>query len=167
MLKHLYPFERFPRNPILTKDDIPYPCNTVFNAAATKFQDKYFLILRVEDLKGHSHLTLANSTDGYHFEVHSNPWGLGDFLEEHVSVSPVFRSAGFPRHHEDGFRNPLHDFREDVDDEFEIFGGAEVSNDKYDLFVIGKSQKAFRVGDGDYLPGAMRNGDDLFCVTAV
>ncbi len=74
MHHHLYPFERFPRNPILTKDDIPYPCNTVFNAAACKFEDKYLLILRVEDLKGHSHLTLATSADGYHFEVQPNPW---------------------------------------------------------------------------------------------
>jgi len=74
MHNHLYPFERFPRNPILTRDDIPYPCNAVFNAAACRFQGKYILVLRVEDLKGHSHLTLAESTDGMHFEVHPDPW---------------------------------------------------------------------------------------------
>ncbi len=74
MHHHLYPFERFPRNPILTKSDIPYPCNTVFNAAATKYRDGYLLVLRVEDLKGHSHLTLARSMDGKHFEVDDKPW---------------------------------------------------------------------------------------------
>lgn len=68
------PFERHPANPILTKGDIPYPCNTVFNAGAVKHGDTYLLLLRVEDLKGHSHLTLARSPDGYEFQVDSRPW---------------------------------------------------------------------------------------------
>jgi predicted GH43/DUF377 family glycosyl hydrolase len=70
----LYPFKRYDKNPILSSDDIPYPCNTVFNAAACKFQNQYLLLLRIEDLKGHSHLTLARSDDGYLFEVDSQPW---------------------------------------------------------------------------------------------
>jgi len=74
MRQSLYPFERFSRNPILTREDIPYPCNTVFNAAACRFGDLYLLVLRVEDLKGHSHLTLARSQDGIHFEVETEPW---------------------------------------------------------------------------------------------
>ncbi len=74
MHRHLYPFERFPRNPILTREDIPYPCNTVFNAAACRFGDYYLLVLRVEDLEGHSHLAVARSQDGIHFEVDPEPW---------------------------------------------------------------------------------------------
>jgi beta-1,4-mannooligosaccharide/beta-1,4-mannosyl-N-acetylglucosamine phosphorylase len=70
----LYPFKRYDKNPILSSDDIPYPCNAVFNAAACKFKNQYLLLLRIEDLKGHSHLTLARSDDGYQFEVDSQPW---------------------------------------------------------------------------------------------
>ncbi len=44
--------ERWADNPILTADDIPFPCNTVFNAAATRFGDECILLLRVEDLHG-------------------------------------------------------------------------------------------------------------------
>ncbi len=74
MKKKLYPFKRYWKNPIITRDDIPYPCNTVFNAAACKFEGKYLLLLRVEDLSGHSHLTLARSDDGYNFRVDEKPW---------------------------------------------------------------------------------------------
>jgi len=62
---NLYPFKRYAGNPILTREDIPYPCNTVFNAAAVKFKDEYLLLLRIEDLSGKSHFTLARSKDGY------------------------------------------------------------------------------------------------------
>ena len=75
MEKHLLkPFKRYTQNPILKREDIPYPCNTVFNAAAVKFNGQYLLLLRVEDLSGYSHLTLARSVDGYHFDVDSKPW---------------------------------------------------------------------------------------------
>jgi predicted GH43/DUF377 family glycosyl hydrolase len=70
----LYPFKRHDKNPILCSDDVPYPCNAVFNAAACKFQNQYLLLLRIEDLNGHSHLTLARSDDGFQFEIDSQPW---------------------------------------------------------------------------------------------
>ena len=70
----VYPFKRYFKNPIIVREDIPYPCNTVFNAAACKFQDRYILLLRVEDLNGHSHFTLAHSEDGYHVNVELHPW---------------------------------------------------------------------------------------------
>ncbi len=69
-----YPFKRYSDNPILTKEDVPYPCNTVFNAAAIKFNNKYLLILRIEDQRGRSHLTLARSNDGYNFKVDEEIW---------------------------------------------------------------------------------------------
>jgi predicted GH43/DUF377 family glycosyl hydrolase len=74
MHKQVYPFKRYIQNPIVNRDDIPYPCNTMFNAAACKFRDRYFLLLRVEDLQGHCHLTLAHSEDGYHFGIEPHPW---------------------------------------------------------------------------------------------
>jgi predicted GH43/DUF377 family glycosyl hydrolase len=64
---------RWPGNPILTPSDIPFPCNTVFNAAATCFEGEYLLLLRVEDLGGHSLFVLARSADGLHFQVDDEP----------------------------------------------------------------------------------------------
>ncbi len=57
-------FKRHPHNPLLTVSDWPYPCNSVFNAGATKFEDDYLLLVRVEDHCGFSHLTVARSHDG-------------------------------------------------------------------------------------------------------
>ncbi|MBW1975760.1 MAG: glycoside hydrolase family 130 protein [Deltaproteobacteria bacterium] len=67
-------FQRHPKNPILTRDDVPYHCNTVFNAAVCRFKDTYMMLLRVEETNGRSHLTLAESQDGIHFSVHPRPW---------------------------------------------------------------------------------------------
>ncbi|MHC4942776.1 MAG: glycoside hydrolase family 130 protein [Planctomycetota bacterium] len=57
-------FTRNPNNPLLTMKDIPYPANTVFNCGATMFNGETLLLLRVEDRRGHSHLTTACSKDG-------------------------------------------------------------------------------------------------------
>ena len=65
--------DRWEGNPTLTAEDIPFPCNTVFNAGAVKLDGEYILLLRVEDLQGHSVLALACSEDGYHFTVHPEP----------------------------------------------------------------------------------------------
>lgn len=52
-------------NPILTAADWPYPVNTVFNAGVTRLADGTTLLLcRVEDRRGHSHLTAARSLNG-------------------------------------------------------------------------------------------------------
>lgn len=64
---------RFEGNPIITKADIPLPCNTVFNAGATKFKGEYVLLLRVEGLDGKSFFCLAKSGDGFKFEVREKP----------------------------------------------------------------------------------------------
>ena len=67
-------FKRYSSNPILERKDIPYPCNTVFNAAACRFKGRYVLLLRIEDRSGHSHLTLAYSDDGYQFSIDPSFW---------------------------------------------------------------------------------------------
>lgn len=64
---------RHPANPIIAKDDIPFPCNTVFNAGATKINGQHILLLRVEGLDGRSVFCLARSTDGFNFEIEENP----------------------------------------------------------------------------------------------
>ena len=57
-------FQRHPTNPILTAKQWPYPAHTVFNPGATMFNGKVLLLARVEDRRGHSHLTKAISEDG-------------------------------------------------------------------------------------------------------
>ncbi|MFC1535133.1 glycosidase, partial [Thermodesulfobacteriota bacterium] len=74
MSRNILPFKRYDKNPILTKEDLPYPSNTVFNAAACKMGEEYVLVLRVEDRTGCSHLALSRSQDGYQFKVDPQPW---------------------------------------------------------------------------------------------
>ena len=64
---------RYEGNPIIELEDVPFKCNTVFNAAATRFKDEYLLLLRVENLQGRSVFVLAHSPDGYDFTVDDFP----------------------------------------------------------------------------------------------
>ncbi|OQX61943.1 MAG: glycosidase [Desulfococcus sp. 4484_241] len=57
-------FTRYGGNPILTARDLPYKANSVFNAGATVFDGDILLLLRVEDYRGISHLTVARSKNG-------------------------------------------------------------------------------------------------------
>ncbi|MFN0134592.1 MAG: glycosidase [Phycisphaerae bacterium] len=57
-------FHREPTNPILTARDWPYPAHTVFNAGACEVAGDTILLVRVEDRRGHSHLTVARSQNG-------------------------------------------------------------------------------------------------------
>jgi len=58
-------FRRYDHNPLFTFRQMPYPCHSVFNTGATLLPDgETLLLLRVEDLEGRSHLTVARSLDG-------------------------------------------------------------------------------------------------------
>lgn len=57
-------FQRHPDNPIISPDDMPYPASAVFNPGAVLVGDETLLLLRVEDIRGISHLTVARSSDG-------------------------------------------------------------------------------------------------------
>ncbi|MCX5689253.1 MAG: glycosidase [Planctomycetota bacterium] len=63
---NIYPelFVRHGANPILSARDWPYPAHTAFNAGACQVGDETVLLVRVEDRRGHSHLTVARSNDG-------------------------------------------------------------------------------------------------------
>jgi predicted GH43/DUF377 family glycosyl hydrolase len=61
--------KRFSGNPILTKEDVPYPVATVHNAAVIKYNDEYIMIFRSHRLNGRSILGKAKSSDGFNFEV--------------------------------------------------------------------------------------------------
>jgi predicted GH43/DUF377 family glycosyl hydrolase len=57
-------FTRHPGNPIIQSKDIPYRASAVFNAGATIVGNETLLLLRIEDRRGISHLTVARSKDG-------------------------------------------------------------------------------------------------------
>ena len=58
-------FKRYKNNPVLTPAMWKYRVNSVFNAGAAMFEGKVLLLVRVEDMKGFSHLCKAESRDGY------------------------------------------------------------------------------------------------------
>ncbi len=66
--------KRFERNPILTRDDVPYPVATVHNAGVIKFGKKYMMLFRSHQFTGRSILGLAESDDGFQFRVWKEPF---------------------------------------------------------------------------------------------
>ena len=66
--------KRYINNPILTKDDVPYPVATVHNAGVVKYGQKYIMIFRSHKLNGRSILGKAESNDGYTFKVDEKPF---------------------------------------------------------------------------------------------
>jgi predicted GH43/DUF377 family glycosyl hydrolase len=84
-------FVRCAQNPILSVKDWPYPANSVFNAGAAIVDNQTLLLVRVEDFRGASHLTVARSADGIHdWQIDTQPtlepdpaypeevWGIED-----------------------------------------------------------------------------------------
>ncbi len=72
--------KRYP-NPILTKEDIPYEADCVYNAGVTKFQGKYVMVFRDDVCRDgygtlpftRTHLGLATSIDGINWQVAPKP----------------------------------------------------------------------------------------------
>ncbi len=102
-------FVRYEGNPILSPDEWPYPTNAVFNPAAAKLNSETLLLVRVEDKRGFSHLTVARSADGFtNWEIDPEPtleadqssreerWGLEDprivWLEEQKQFAVTYTS---------------------------------------------------------------------------
>ncbi len=65
---------RYKNNPILTKEDVPYPVATVHNAGVVKYNDLYIMIFRSHKLNGRSILGKAVSEDGFSFKVDAEPF---------------------------------------------------------------------------------------------
>ncbi|HHY48080.1 MAG TPA: glycosidase [Firmicutes bacterium] len=102
-------FQRYEGNPILTPAAWPYPANAVFNPGATKFDGGTLLLVRVEDMRGFSHLTIARSKDGKtSWQIEPEPtllpdtgyqeeqWGLEDprivWLEDRAEYAITYTS---------------------------------------------------------------------------
>jgi predicted GH43/DUF377 family glycosyl hydrolase len=66
---------RFSGNPLLSRQDWPYPINSVLNAGAVELEDGDTLLLcRVEDKSGLSHLCAARSANGVdNWRIDSKP----------------------------------------------------------------------------------------------
>lgn len=107
--------KRYERNPILSPEKWPYRVNAVLNPGAVQFQGRTLLLVRVEDCRGFSHLTVATSEDGKEqWEINPFPslaaeeqfaeeqWGLEDprivWLEEEkcYAITYVSFSKGGP-----------------------------------------------------------------------
>ena len=65
---------RYAGNPILTKADIPYPVETVHNAAVVKQGNEYIMLFRSHLRTGRSIIGLARSSDGFHFVADAEPF---------------------------------------------------------------------------------------------
>ena len=65
-------FRRHPSNPIITVGQLPYRANSVFNPGAGRVGEDTVLLLRVEDMRGISHLLVARSRDG------ASGWRFGE-----------------------------------------------------------------------------------------
>lgn len=61
-------------NPILTKDDVPYPVQTVHNAGVTKFNGKYIMLFRSHLNTGRSIIGIAESNDSFNFKTRAEPF---------------------------------------------------------------------------------------------
>jgi len=64
---------KYLKNPILTKTDVPFRVNSIFNPGAIKFRNEYLLMCRVEMPNGRSSFVMARSTDGLKFIVDDKP----------------------------------------------------------------------------------------------
>lgn len=80
-----FPFvKRYSLNPILSKKDIPYPAELIFNAGVCKYQNKYVMCFRndygctqeefvAKTKRLQTNIGLAFSDDGIHWEVAPRP----------------------------------------------------------------------------------------------
>lgn len=66
--------QRYENNPILTRDDVPYPVTTVHNAGAVKHDDCYLMLFHSHLRNGRSIIGLAESSDGFYFKVRPEPF---------------------------------------------------------------------------------------------
>ena len=66
--------KRYKDNPILTRDDVPYPVATVHNAGVVKHNDRYIMLFRSHQHNGRSIIGRADSDDGFRFRVHPKPF---------------------------------------------------------------------------------------------
>jgi predicted GH43/DUF377 family glycosyl hydrolase len=70
--------QRHEGNPILTKEDVPYGVETVHNAGMARCRGQYIMLFRSHLRNGRSIIGLAESEDGFRFQVRPEPFLLPD-----------------------------------------------------------------------------------------
>lgn len=71
---HSQYIKRYEGNPILTKEHVPYPVETVHNAGMVNHNDRYITLFRSHRRNGRSIIGIAESLDGFRFTVHDKPF---------------------------------------------------------------------------------------------
>jgi predicted GH43/DUF377 family glycosyl hydrolase len=66
--------QRYENNPILTKHNIPFPVETVHNAAVVKHGKEYVMLFRSHRDNGRSVIGIADSIDGFNFNPRKEPF---------------------------------------------------------------------------------------------
>ena len=64
---------RYIKNPILTKESVPFKVNSIFNPGAVKIDGEYLLLCRVEMPTGRSSFVVARSDNGINFNLEEKP----------------------------------------------------------------------------------------------
>jgi len=110
---------RYKKNPILTRDDVPYPVGTAHNAGVVKHGDRYIMLFRSHTHNGRSIIGKAESSDGFTFKVHPEPFlvpassgvfsDYEEFGVEDLRITPIegeylLTYSAYSRH---GVRNAL------------------------------------------------------------
>lgn len=105
--------KRYKKNPILTKQDVPYPVETVHNAGVVKYQNSYIMLFRSHLRNGRSIIGMAESNDGYSFTVRPKAFlepasegifaeyeefGLEDPRITHLAGSYLITYSAYSRH---------------------------------------------------------------------
>jgi len=72
--KHQPVVKRYGKNPILSRDDIPYSVATVHNAGVVKHNGQYIMLFRAHLHNGRSVIGRADSSDGFNFTAHPQPF---------------------------------------------------------------------------------------------
>ena len=77
--------KRYASNPILTRDDVPYPVETVHNAGITRHDGRIIMLFRSHLRNGRSIIGIATSAVDYNFTVGQEPFMVpsteGSFAE--------------------------------------------------------------------------------------
>ncbi len=103
---------RYSKNPIITKKHVSFEVNSIFNAGAVKYKDKYLLVCRVEMPNGRSSFLIAESRDGINFNLENTPcltpeshtnfykyveWGIEDARVTQIENKYYLTYTGYSR----------------------------------------------------------------------
>ena len=66
--------KRYEKNPVLTKEQVPYNVETVHNAGVVKHEGSYVMLFRSHLQNGRSIIGMAESDDGFSFRVRKEPF---------------------------------------------------------------------------------------------